>query len=273
MNNEALQSVADLVSPGRLLAAAVLLGSTWLLLRLVYWATEALALRFHKYRLQIARIFPLTRLVAWHLAAYLVIVFVFRPPATTVLALLASAGLAVGLASQDLLKNVIAGIVLLFDQPFRVGDMVQIGDDYGEVTGIGLRSVRLQTFDDSTVSLPNAYVLAQAVSNSNAGALEAMVVVEFWVPATAPVQQVRELAWEAAACSPYVCLKKPIAVVVEDRFDRTFLTAVKVKAYVQDVRLERVLASDITQRLKKALVERGLLSEAMVLGTLAGTAA
>ncbi|MHB8766671.1 MAG: mechanosensitive ion channel family protein [Deferrisomatales bacterium] len=159
--------------------------------------------------------------------------------------------------------------MILFDQPFRTGDMVQVGETYGEVVNIGLRSVRIHTFDDSTVTLPNSLVLSQAVKNSNSGALDEMVVVEFCLPATADVQRVKALAREAGASSPYAFLKKPISVVVEDALDRTFLTRFKVKCYVLDVRLERVLASDVTERIKVALVEQGLPGDDAVLGLLA----
>jgi len=113
-------------------------------------------------------------------------------------------------------------------------------------------------------------VLGQAVSNSNAGAIDEMVVVEFHLPASVDIRQVKELAREAAACSPYVYLKKPIAVTIDDRFERTFLTRLKIKAYVLDIRLERLLASDISERLKTELLASGLMSEALVRGIAAG---
>jgi small-conductance mechanosensitive channel len=148
--------------------------------------------------------------------------------------------------------------------------MIQVGDHYGEVRNIGLRSIRVQTFDDSTVSLPNSMVLGEAVSNSNSGDIDEMVVVEFHLPACTDIRQIKELAREAAACSPYVYLKKPIAVMIDDRFDRTFLTRLKIKAYVLDIRLERLLASDISERLKNELLRRGLMTEALVRGVATG---
>jgi small-conductance mechanosensitive channel len=139
--------------------------------------------------------------------------------------------------------------------------MIEVGDHYGEVTNIGLRSIRVQTFGDSTVTLPNALVLGQAVSNSNSGALDEMVEVHFTLPAHLDLTLVRNLAQESASSSPYVYLKKPIRVLIEDHFDRTFLTRLTIKAYVLDIRFERLLASDITERFKNALLERQLIPE------------
>lgn len=136
--------------------------------------------------------------------------------------------------------------------------MIQVGEHYGEVVNIGLRAVQLRTFEDSVVTFPNALVQTQAVSNANAGQLNEMVVVCFHLPAEVPVGPIKELAWEAAACSPYVHIGKPITVLMEDRFDYRFLTRFTIKAYVHEIRLERVLASDILERVKQALLEKGL---------------
>lgn len=268
MEQEALHTIAELFSLGRILMSALVLLGAALLLKLLFFLTRVLTARFAKHRLQLTRFFPVVRLSVWIFAFYIIIVHIFRPEQNAVLALTASVGLAFGLAAQDVVRNILSGVLLLFDQPFRVGDMVQIDQHYGEVVSIGLRSVRIHTFDDSIVTVPNAMVLSQAVSNSNAGDLDEMVVVEFDLPATVNIQEVKQLAREAATSSPYVYLKKPVAVLVEDRARETFLTHFKVKAYVLDVRLERVLASDILERIKMEILARGILTPDMVVATL-----
>jgi len=260
-----VQSVAELFSVSRIVFSLFILLTAGISLKLLQFLTVVLATRFSRYRLQISGLFPVVRLLTWLTAVYIVIVYVFQPQTNAILALTASAGIAFGLAAQDVVRNILSGVLILFDRPFRAGDMIRVGDHYGEVVTVGLRSVRIRTFDDSTVTLPNALVLSSAVSNSNSGALDEMVVVEFDLPGTVDVQEVKELASEAAASSPYVFLKKPVMVTVEDRFKRTFLTRFKVKAYVLDVRLERQLASDILERIKKEIIDRGLLTESMVM--------
>lgn len=261
MKEETFQNLLNQFSPGRLLLAIFCFAATWLVVHLLRLGAERLQKKFGRHRLFIASVFPVLRLLLWISAVVFIIFAVFNPPVNTLIAISASAGLALGLGAQDLIKNVIAGILILFDRPFRVGDMIQVGDHYGEVTNIGLRSIRVHTFGDSTVTLPNALVLGQAVSNSNSGALDEMVEVHFILPTHLDLRLLRDLAHESAGSSPYVYLKKPILVLIEDRFDRTFLTRLTVKAYVLDIRFERLLASDITQRFKNALQERQLLPE------------
>ena len=260
MQTGQIQDIAQLLTTSRVIVSILILAAAWLSLRAFLVLSQFMARRFSRFRIFISSLYPIVRLLVWVSALAIIVIKVFRPPANTVLAVTASAGLAVGLGAQDLVRNVLAGMILLLERPFRVGDMIQVGADYGEVTNIGLRSVQIHTFDDSTVTIPNASVLNTAVSNSNSGAFHEMVVVPFRLPATVDVVRVKNLAREAATSSPYVYLKNPVNVLVEDEFDLAFLSVFKVKAYVLDVRYERLFASDVMERIKRAIVREGLLS-------------
>jgi small conductance mechanosensitive channel len=74
-------------------------------------------------------------------------------------------GLAFSLATQDILKNFFAGVYLLLERPFRVGDTVQVKDQRGVVENIGVRTTMLRTPDNVQVLVPNAVVFAEVVSN------------------------------------------------------------------------------------------------------------
>ncbi len=253
METNLIDELVELFSPAHLIKILLVVLAAWGVVRLLRLLLERLAQKFNRYRLQIAGIFPVLRLAIWTAAVFLIIFGILHPSQSVILAVLASSGIAVGLAAQDLIRNVFAGIGMIFNPPFRVGDMVQIGVHYGEVTGVDLILTHLKTFDDNVVVIPNGEVIRQPVSNANRGALVEMVVVEFVLPASVPVHHVKSLAWRAAVSSPFTYLKKPVLVLVEDHFDYTFLSRFKVKAYVLDIRFERLMASDITERLKTLL--------------------
>lgn len=83
-----------------------------------------------------------------------------------VLAGLGILGLAVGLAAQDSLANLIGGFVILWDRPFRVGHWVRIGDNVeGRVRRMTLRSTRLETLDDGIMVMPNKEVTSTRIYN------------------------------------------------------------------------------------------------------------
>ena len=63
--------------------------------------------------------------------------------------------LSLGFAVKDLVASFIAGITIMIDVPFQVGDRVNFNGHYGDITAIGLRSVRMQTLSDDVVTIPN----------------------------------------------------------------------------------------------------------------------
>jgi small-conductance mechanosensitive channel len=73
--------------------------------------------------------------------------------------------LAVGFAAQDLLGNFVAGVFILKDKPFEVGDWIEWGDNSGRVEEIDLRVSRVRTFDNELVTVPNGDLANNAVTN------------------------------------------------------------------------------------------------------------
>jgi small-conductance mechanosensitive channel len=74
-------------------------------------------------------------------------------------------GLAFSLAVQDILKNFFAGVYLLLERPFRVGDTIQVKDQLGMVENIGVRTTVLRTPENVQILVPNAVVFAEVVTN------------------------------------------------------------------------------------------------------------
>jgi potassium-dependent mechanosensitive channel len=71
----------------------------------------------------------------------------------------------VGFGTQNLLKNFISGIIILFERPFRVGDVLDLGGHTGVVTGIGIRSCVLQRWDHTETLIPNSSLLENNLTN------------------------------------------------------------------------------------------------------------
>lgn len=83
----------------------------------------------------------------------------------TVLGAAGILGVAIGFAAQTSASNLISGIFLIFERPFKVGDVVQVGDTTGAVTSIDLLSVKIRKFDNCFVRIPNEMIIKQQVSN------------------------------------------------------------------------------------------------------------
>ncbi len=74
-------------------------------------------------------------------------------------------GLGIGFGLQNIINNFVSGLILLFERPVQVGDAVQIGTLFGEIKRIGIRSSTLRTWEGAEVILPNANLIADAVTN------------------------------------------------------------------------------------------------------------
>lgn len=86
-------------------------------------------------------------------------------PLTSIMTLLASAGVAVSLAMQGVLTNLIGGFILLLFKPIKVGEYVRIGENEGTVKAIGAFYTEMATFDNRHINLPNGTLTNTAIVN------------------------------------------------------------------------------------------------------------
>jgi MscS family membrane protein len=91
-------------------------------------------------------------------AGIILTLYFFDVNVTAALAGLGVGGIAIALAAQKTLENVVGGISIIADQAVRVGDALKVGDTTGTVEDIGLRSTRIRTLDRTMVSIPNAQI-------------------------------------------------------------------------------------------------------------------
>jgi len=255
-----IAQIRELISFGKVFYTFLILIITYFINKYLTLILENYSEKATNYRLFIKRLAPISRIVIWSFAIYIVIAGVIAPPFETVVAIGASVGIAVGFASQDILKNIFGGIIIILDRPFQVGDKIQVGDHYGEVINIGLRSCRVVTPDDSVVSIPNAELMNHAVSNTNSSALDCQVVAEIYLPATVDIQQVKKIGYKAVYASSYTFLNKPVDIIVlNEVHNRFFAYKLRVKAYVVDIRYEFLFKSDLTEMILEECNRLGMV--------------
>lgn len=254
--------IGRVISLQKIFWALIVTVIAWMIINFLIRVASALGERHPQRRIAVKRMIPIIRIAGWTFVSYLIIVGVFQPPIETVIAFFASVGVAIGFASQNLLKNIFGGLVILFDRPFHVGDKIESGKYYGEVIEIGLRSTRIVTADDSVVAVPNGEMMNQSISNSNSGESNCQVVAEFFLPLGTDTDKARTLAIESAQVSRYVYLNKPVVAVFFHEVDgpRTYLK-MRLKAYVSDIRDEFAFKSDMSELVIREFLKEGILME------------
>jgi MscS family membrane protein len=122
----------------------------------------------HQRHMTVATFMPLIKKTLFVLAVILGAIIIADSLGAKVGALLTSlgiGGLAFALAAQDTIANLFGSLVVVMDQPFKVGDAVKIGASTGTVEDIGLRSTKIRLLDRSLVVIPNKAVASEAIVN------------------------------------------------------------------------------------------------------------
>ena len=123
--------------------------------------------------------------------------------ATSVIAVLGAASLAIGLALQGALANVAAGVMLLILRPYRVGDGVEIHGKQGTVKGLDLFSTRLSNAENLSVFVPNAKAFGEIIVNQSAPATR-RAQLDFTIDYEDDLDRALELLLACAAAEPRV---------------------------------------------------------------------
>lgn len=111
---------------------------------------------------------------------------------STIIASLGIGGLAVALATKDIIANFFASIMLLFDNSFSQGDWIVCGDVEGTVVEIGLRKTTVRTFDNALVFVPNSTIMASNVKNWNRRKVGRRIKMEITIDYSSTPAQIRK---------------------------------------------------------------------------------
>lgn len=166
------------------------------------------------------------------------------------------AGLALGFAAKDSLENFIAGITILLDRPFSVGDWITVDGHYGKIFSISLRSTRMQTPKNEIVVFPSVHMVTNAIMNHTSGA-PLRVDVPFGIAYKESIDAAREVA---------MSLVDPddtrLAPGMEHRVVTTKLNDssvdLELRLFVTDPGFALPLRFDYTERVRKALDAAGI---------------
>ena len=250
---EQTRGIVSKITTGKVAQAVFVLLATYLILKLIdkllNWLSERIA---KEWRLGVKQFLPFVRMLILTIVIVFLMNLFLNLSKENILAVTGTVAVALGFAFKDFASSIIAGIVGLFESPYGVGDRIKIGDHYGEVVSYGLRSLRIQTPDDNTVTIPHNKIWTEAVSNANAGELEAQVVTKFYFAHDIDVKLVKKILYRVAQTSKYTHLRLPIVVVMQEK---PWGTVFKLKCYPLDARDEFIYQTDLITRAKQAFVK------------------
>jgi|SRR5579862_1660534 len=235
----------------RIVIAAAVFGLVWILSRVVDWWLKRrgpMAPEAQTRWLVLRRAVSVTILVVGFLSALLVIPQV-RAIAGGLLASSAVLGIIIGLASQQVLSNFMAGLVIAFTQPVRIGDRVTYASEEGTVEEIGLTYTFIRTLDRRRLVVPNSKLASDTIVNSSIRGRETFANVTVALPLTADVGAALDALREEVAADRE-------AEVYLDSLDSAANVIVRVLA--DDELSAEQLERDLRLRVHRRLRELGI---------------
>jgi len=173
---------------------------------------------------------------------------------TAILGAAGIAGIAIGFASQTSISNIISGLFLISEKPFAVGDLIQIGDTKGIVLSIDLLSVKLRTFDNQYIRIPNETLIKNQVTNVTRFPIRRLDI-KLGVAYKEDLSKVREVLLDIAEKNPY-CLDEPEPIVRLVNFGDSALELLFAVWCVKTDYLE--LSAKIMQEIKERFDAEGV---------------
>jgi small-conductance mechanosensitive channel len=167
-------------------------------------------------------------------------------------------GVLFSLGSAGAIGNVVAGVVITYMRPFRVGDRVKIADTTGDVIERTLLVTRVRTIKNVDISIPNAMVLSSHIINYSSTAREGGVILHTGVTIgyNAPWKQVHALLIEAAGRTANL-MKEPRPFVLQTSLD-DFYVSYELNVYTDNPRLMAGIYSELHQNIQDVFNEAGV---------------
>ncbi|MDQ3439147.1 MAG: mechanosensitive ion channel [Planctomycetota bacterium] len=164
-------------------------------------------------------------------------------------------GLAVGFAAQETLSNFIAGVVIFWDKPFKVGDWIEMGDTFAQVQRVTFRSTRLLNGDGEVIIYPNTTMLSSKLSNHTTNPKN-RVTVEIGIAYKESIDNARQVLLGLVADDARICPDPKPVVVVKACADSS--VNLLLRFWIEDESIEFLILYEYLEKAKNALDAAGI---------------
>lgn len=172
------------------------------------------------------------------------------------------AGIAIGFAAKDTLSNLIAGVLLIIDRPFEIGDRIEVWSapagsaTWGDVIDIGLRATKIKTTDNIVIIIPNNEIMKRDIVNYTILSTKIRVRVNIGIAYDADIKRAKDLIIKVAGAIEWVS-KDPAPKVVVRMFGESSVD-LQLRVWINDARKRMDTISDVTDKVKEEFDKSGI---------------
>ncbi|OMP81316.1 hypothetical protein BW716_01400 [[Flexibacter] sp. ATCC 35208] len=199
-----------------------------------------------------------TRLILLVLA-FLLAISASGLPVDKITVILGALGVGIGLGLQSIVNNFVSGIILIFDRPLRIGDMVEIGSNKGRVKEIGIRSSTLLTEDGAEVILPNGDVLSKEITNWTLSNNSARINFNYKVARLEDPETVKQELKELIIANEQVLGRREVEIIMNLVSAGTM--SVRIAFWCRDIMKVTVIEAEINNAIYNYFEQKGIVTQ------------
>jgi small-conductance mechanosensitive channel len=172
------------------------------------------------------------------------------------------AGIAIGFAAKDTLSNLIAGILLIIDRPFEVGDRIEVWSapknsaTWGDVIDIGLRATKIRTTDNIVIIIPNNEIMMRDIINYTTISTNIRVRIPIGVSYDTDISTAKSAILEVAKTAEWI-QKDPPPIVVVRQFGESSVD-LELRVWIKEARRRMDVISFMTDNIKEVFDKEGI---------------
>lgn len=212
--NDILASIVERLP--YILAGLLVLIIFWLfskLFKTIFWKASEKTKLDSRLRILFSRLIGVFILILGLFSAFTIIIPTFQ--FGDLIAGLGFTSFVIGFATKDILNNLLSGVLILWQQPFKIGDYIFIGNNQGKVAYIGVRATQLRKDDGELVLIPNGDMYSSAITIRGAGA-ERRMLLEFSIGYNSDIAETKSIIYRVLEATNGVVNEPTPTVVVTD---------------------------------------------------------
>ncbi len=194
----------------------------------------------------------MTRLVLI-IVGFLVAIAASGLPLDKITIVLGALGVGIGLGLQSIVNNLVSGVILIFEQPFRIGDYIELADKRGRVMDIGIRSSKLVMEEGAEVILPNGDLLSGRVINWTLRDDNVRIELPITIEQGRSFQEVEQIIMDVLNNSEYIWKNAQSEILLIAITDK--LMSVHVLAWINNVHRVQFIRSDLLSKINLDLAK------------------
>jgi len=177
-------------------------------------------------------------------------------PVDKVTVVLGALGVGIGLGLQNIVYNLVSGVILIFEKPMQIGDYIEVADKQGRVQNIGIRASKLVTPDGSEIIVPNGDILSSHMVNWTRSNNNRRTKLSFGIEPSSELETAKSVILEELKASPHVIPERPVEILVNNLSEKS--AAISINVWINSIYKEEEFKSEVLANIYKRLSEKNV---------------